>query len=102
MKSAFLYLPAVGLFLAGCVQKQTPPVLPVPVNIITVKTQPVFYYDKYPANTVALSQVDLRPEVQGYITDISFVEGTPVHKGQELYKIDQRLYQEGYDQIGRA
>jgi membrane fusion protein (multidrug efflux system) len=59
---------------------------------------PVFYYDKYPANVVALNQVDLRPEVQGYITDITFTEGSHVKKGQELYKIDQRLFQSAYDQ----
>ena len=71
---------------------------PVPVNIFTVKAQNVFYYDKYPANIVALSQVDLRPQVQGYITGISFTEGDHVHKGQALYEIDRQLYQESYDQ----
>ncbi|HXB12883.1 MAG TPA: efflux RND transporter periplasmic adaptor subunit [Bacteroidia bacterium] len=68
------------------------------VNLYTVKSEIVTYYDKYPANTVALSQVDLRPEVQGYITAIDFVEGTHVKKGQKLYEIDQRLYQDAYDQ----
>ncbi len=70
----------------------------VPVNLYTVKTQKVFYYDKYPANTVALSQVDLRPEVQGYITAMDFKEGDHVKKGQKLYEIDQRLFQQAYDQ----
>src|SRR6185312_1792984 len=81
-----------------CSDKKPAPNPPVPVNIDTVKTHKVFYYDKYPANTVALSQVDLRPEVQGYITAIDFVEGEHVKKGQKLYEIDQRLYQEAYDQ----
>lgn len=70
----------------------------VPVNLFTVKTQKVFYYDKYPANTVALSQVDLRPEVQGYITAMDFTEGSHIKKGQKLYEIDQRLYQDAYNQ----
>jgi RND family efflux transporter MFP subunit len=98
MKRVYSALLIISLLVVACKQKQPPPIPPVPVNVITVKAQNVFYYDKYPANTVALSQVDLRPEVQGYITEISFIEGTHVHKGQILYTIDQRLYQQAYDQ----
>jgi len=96
--STYLMGSFILLLATSCTQKPAPVNPPVPVNVFTVKPQPVFYYDKYPANTVALSQVDLRPEVQGYITDISFTEGSHVVKGQELYRIDQRLYQEAYDQ----
>ena len=39
---------------------------PTPVNLYTVKSQTVLYYDNYPATTAALSQVDLRPQIQGY------------------------------------
>ncbi len=85
--------------LASCSHQEPPPKNPpVAVNLYTVKSEIVTYYDKYPANTVALSQVDLRPEVQGYITAIDFTEGTHVRKGQKLYEIDQRLFQEAYDQ----
>jgi membrane fusion protein (multidrug efflux system) len=86
----------VIVFLA-CQQKQPPPNPPVPVNLYTVKSQRVLYYDEYPATTVALSQVDIRPEVQGYITGIFFTEGTYIKKGQDLYEIDRRLYQASYD-----
>jgi membrane fusion protein (multidrug efflux system) len=75
-----------------------PPSGPVPVNLLTVAQHNVYYYDKYPANTVAINQVDLRPQVQGYITGIKFIEGSHVHKGQVLYEIDKQLYQEAYDQ----
>ncbi|HTA84261.1 MAG TPA: efflux RND transporter periplasmic adaptor subunit [Bacteroidia bacterium] len=86
------------ILLFSCKQPQPAKNPPVPVNLYTVTAQPVTYYDKYPANTVALSQVDLRPEVQGYITAISFTEGDHVKKGQKLYEIDQRLYTDAYDQ----
>src|SRR5580698_7010108 len=81
----------------ACKQKPPDPSPVVPVNLITVTSQKVLYYDKYPATTVALSSVDLRPQVQGYITGIYFIEGTHVHKGQKLYEIDRRLYQQAYD-----
>ena len=86
------------LALVSCKQKQTPPTPPVPVNLMTVTTQRVLYYDKYPVTTVALKQVVLTGQVTGYITSINFTEGTHVHKGQLLYVLDQRLYQASVDQ----
>jgi len=86
------------LVLFSCKPKPLPPVPPVPVNLQTVKAQTVLYYDKYPATTQALSQVNLFPEVQGYITGIFFKDGAHVKKGQELYEIDKRLFQANYDQ----
>jgi membrane fusion protein (multidrug efflux system) len=62
-----------------------------------VKAQPVTYYDRYTATTVALSQVNLLPEVQGYITGIFFKEGNRVEKGQKLYDIDDRIYEDNYN-----
>ena len=82
----------------SCKQKQPPPNPPVPVNLYTVKSQKVYYYDNFPATTEALSQVDLHPQVQGYITGIFFIEGTTVHRGQKLYEIDKTLYEAAYDQ----
>jgi membrane fusion protein (multidrug efflux system) len=61
-----------------------------------VETAPVVYYQKYPATTVALSQVDLLPQVQGYVTGIFFKEGSHVKKGKTLYAIDQRTYEANY------
>ena len=89
---------AFSLTLYSCKPKVTPPTPPTPVNLFTVKSQQVLYYDNFPATVQALSQVDLRPEVQGYITGIFFTEGTHVQKGQKLYEIDERLYQAAYDQ----
>jgi RND family efflux transporter MFP subunit len=82
----------------SCKQKQPPPNPAVPVNLYTVKSQKVYYYDNFPATTEALSQVDLHPQVQGYITGIFFIEGTRVRKGEKLYDIDKTLYQAAYDQ----
>src|SRR3974390_464231 len=87
-----------GGLVFSCTQKPPAPNPPTPVNLLSIKSKSVLYYDKYPATTVALSQVDIRPEVQGYITGIFFTEGTHVKKGQILYEIDKRLYQAAYDQ----
>jgi len=81
----------------SCEQKPPPANPPIPVNLFTVTVQPVLYYDKYPSTTQALSQVNLLPEVQGYITGIFFSDGSQVKKGQVLYEIDRRLYKSAYD-----
>lgn len=71
---------------------------PAPVNLYTVSLKPAVYYDEYPGNIVALSQVELRTQVQGYITGIYFTEGEHVKKGQKLYEIDRSKYQASYEQ----
>ena len=97
MNRVLLSVVLLSVYLLSCSPKQTPPNPPVPVNLITVSAQTVLYYDKYPATTQALSQVSLRPQVQGYITGIFFTEGTHVKKGQKLYEIDERLYKQAQD-----
>ena len=99
MSKAILIAVFMGLLtFFSCKPKPTPPTPPVPVNLQTVKARRVLYYDKYPSTTQALSQVNLYPEVQGYITGIFFKEGSHVKKGQKLYEIDKRLFQANYDQ----
>lgn len=86
------------LIFLSCKEKKQPPPQKIPVNLYTVASQPVTYYDQYPSTTQALSQVNLMPQVQGYVTGIFFKEGTRVKKGQKLYEIDQRLYNDAYEQ----
>jgi membrane fusion protein (multidrug efflux system) len=98
MNKAFFSITLLGCLVQfSCRQAQPPPPPPVPVNLFTVKALPVTYYDRYTATTVALSQVNLLPEVQGYITGIFFKEGSHVAKGQKLYDIDRRIYEDNYN-----
>ena len=98
MNRVFFSIAFAGcLLICSCNHGQPPPPPPVPVNLFTVKAQPVTYYDRYTATTVALNQVNLLPEVQGYITGIFFKEGSRVEKGQKLYDIDNRIYENNYN-----
>lgn len=69
----------------------------VPVTTEKVKSEKTSFYNSYPANVVALKEVQLRGQVAGYITGIFFDEGTVVHKGQKLYEIDRRKYESAYE-----
>src|SRR5262245_5410549 len=71
---------------------------PVPVVIYTIQTGSSTFFDEYPATVVALNEVQLRPQVSGYITGIYFKDGQVVKQGQKLYSIDQQQYQANYNQ----
>ncbi len=64
-------------------------------KIVTSKAS---YYDEYPATITALNQVELRPQVSGYITGLYFKEGDHVKKGDKLYTIDHQQYEAAYQQ----
>jgi membrane fusion protein, multidrug efflux system len=89
------------LILASCGPKNKPGMQgPPPTGVVTQKLTAMHapYYDEYPATVIALNQVDLRPQVNGYITGIHFKEGEVVKKGQKLYSIDQQQYEGAYQQ----
>ncbi len=89
---------SVACFVSCNGNKKPAPASPeVPVNLYTVKAQPVLYYDQYPSTTQALNQVNIVAQVQGYVTGIYAKDGSEVKKGQLLYEIDKRLYQSAYD-----
>lgn len=80
-------------------QAATPPAPPpVPVATATVTEENATYYDQLPATLSALNEVQIRPQVSGYVTGIYFQDGQYVRKGMKLYTIDQQQYQAGYDQ----
>jgi membrane fusion protein (multidrug efflux system) len=71
-----------------------------PVAVVTAKVAAtdVAYNNTYPGTVVALEQVQILPQVSGYITGIYFKDGDRVHKGQKLYTIDAQMYAANYDQ----
>lgn len=73
---------------------------PPAVNVTTtvVNSTNAMYHDEYPGILSALNQVDLRAQVNGYITGVFFRDGDRVKKGQRLYSIDQQQYEANYQQ----
>lgn len=91
---------AAVLLLAACSSKQAAPPPPPPpkVTVQEVQLTNAVYFDEYPATVNALNQVELRPQVSGFITGVHFTDGARVKKGQLLYSIDQQLYNANYEQ----
>jgi membrane fusion protein, multidrug efflux system len=70
---------------------------PTPVTAYKVTEGKASYYNEYPGTVVALNQVEIRPVVSGYLTDIYFKDGQHVSKGMKLYAIEQQQYKGAYD-----
>lgn len=71
---------------------------PVNVTLHEVSTREATYHDEYPATVTALNQVELKPQVTGFVTGVHFQDGARVKKGQLLYSIDAQLYAANYEQ----
>ncbi len=96
---AIAYIPVAILLFScrGTTAKSRNEENAIPVTAIQAKLGQAAFYSSYPANIVALKEVELRGQVSGYITGIFFMEGQRVRKGSRLYEIDRRKYQAAYE-----
>lgn len=77
---------------AGC--KQSPVIQQNPeYAVITVTTSDKTLSDIYSASIKGKQDIDIYPQVSGYITKLCVTEGERVKKGQLLFIIDQIPYQ---------
>lgn len=82
-----------AVFSCGTKQQAGPPPAPVvPVSTYKVVKKSVRGFDEYPATLVPMSEVEIRPQISGYITNIYVQDGQKVKKGQKLYEIDRSKY----------
>lgn len=72
-----------------------------------IATQTVAYSDidlsqSYPATIKGKTDIEIRPQVSGFITQVLVDEGQRVQKGQTLFVLDQVQYQAAVDQASAA
>lgn len=65
--------------------------------IITLQEKSITLFTDYPARIEGKINVDIRPQVEGYIEKIFVEEGAFVNAGQALFKIDDRSYVEQFN-----
>jgi RND family efflux transporter MFP subunit len=95
---SFIFLVIMAAVFSCSHPAPPPPPPPTAVNVYTVKKGSAQYYNSYPATITSVNEVEVRPQVAGYITGIFFKEGQYVKKGQKLYSIDQQQYRGAYEQ----
>ncbi len=68
----------------------------------TVSTQSVELETSYPASIKGVQDVEIRPKVSGFITEIRVSEGQAVSRGQVLFVIDNVTYEAAVRQTEAA
>lgn len=82
----------LAALLAACGPATPPPTPPVTVGVITARAAQVPLQTELTGRTVASEVAQVRPQVSGLILERLFTEGSAVHAGQPLYRIDPRPY----------
>lgn len=82
---------AIGLVgLASCKGKQTQTEQQIPeLAVMTVSEENTELETGYPASLQGTNDVQIRPQIQGFLTKVYVDEGQQVHAGQVLFTIDQ-------------
>ncbi len=96
MKKLFIYsLYASFLYIVSCVSKaneqQAPPPAPS-LPVVKLESDSVTIWQSYPALLQGTTNVDIRPQVSGYLEKIYVEEGAWVSKGQPLFRINANEY----------
>lgn len=68
------------------------------IAVITVEPSTAEYQNSYPATVKGKTDIDIRPQVTGFITKVHVDEGQHVKRGQTLFTIDQVQFQAAVDQ----
>jgi len=64
----------------------------VEVNVVAVKKQKIQLTQELPGRVEALRISEVRPQVDGIIKKVKFIEGSFVKEGQQLYQINPTVY----------
>ena len=73
---------------------QMAPQQAMPLPVVPVTTTSATTYREYPASLEGKVNVEIRPQVEGYLEKIYVDEGAFVKAGQPLFKVDSRSYNE--------
>jgi membrane fusion protein (multidrug efflux system) len=85
---------AVVLYSCSSNQAGAPPPQAPQLPVMSVTSAPATTYLEFPASLEGKVNVEVRPQVTGYLEKIFVDEGAYVKAGQPLFKIDPQVYAE--------
>ena len=96
MSKLITYILYAGvLFLAACAgQAMNPTPAPPSLPVIKINAGAATTWLEYPATIEGSTNIEIRPQVSGYLEKIYVEEGAYVNQGQPLFKINSREYSE--------
>lgn len=99
-RKLFLFALSVTLFACGNQQQGRQQAVPE-YAVITIEPQSVVLTSSYPTTFKGRQDVEIRPNVSGFITKLCVDEGAAVKKGEVLFVIDPVQYEEAVN-VARA
>jgi RND family efflux transporter MFP subunit len=90
---------AATSYLSSCSQVQGTQAAPPPqtLPVLAIIASPATTYSEYSATIEGKTNVEIRPQVSGYLDKIFVEEGAYVAQGQPLFKINDRPYDEQFN-----
>ena len=87
---------ALAVFIYGCAPKQEAPATPPPptLPVVEIVSGLATTYQEYPASIEGKVNVEIRPQVAGYLDKVFVDEGAYVKAGQPLFKINDQPFRE--------
>ena len=100
LASPFSVVSAVCLFSAGCGSQSAPPpqMPPVPVTVATAAQRDIPVQLRAIGNVESYSSIPVKAQIAGELVRIHFTEGQDVKKGDLLFEIDRRPYDQAVSQ----
>ncbi len=100
LPAAAAILLCAAALLAGCKEEKNTYVPPPPqqVGVAHPLQQSVVPYLQATGNTVAFNQVNLEARIQGYLSEIDYVDGAAAKQGDTLFVIEPGPYQAALQQ----
>src|SRR5262245_9065366 len=85
--------------LASCKKKtEAPPPPPPNVQVAPAVAKDIAVYQEWIGTLDGNVNAEIRPQIEGYVLDRVYTEGSLVKAGETLFKIDSREFQAQYDQ----
>ena len=92
---------AMAIATLGSCSKQQAAAMQAPapsLQVVTIEPTTSELFKSYPAILKGKTDIEIRPQVSGFITQVHVDEGQHVRKGQPLFTIDQVQFQAAVDQ----
>jgi membrane fusion protein (multidrug efflux system) len=99
MRKYFIFsaiLLAAGVYFSGCNEAQGTQAAPPPQSlpVLPINSASATTYQEFSASVEGKTNVEIRPQVSGYLEKIYVEEGAYVAQGQPLFKINDHPYDE--------
>ena len=102
--SSTIAIAAIAASMASCSSNDKTQGAPQAPSVATLVVEPTTsdLSTSYPAIIKGKTDIDIRPQVTGFITKVHVDEGQAVHKGQTLFTLDQVQFEAAVNQAAAA